>query len=70
MLVPKQRLSLRATTNRALFTERKFLLNHQNLNWSNPAEAFPVEILEPIRPGKAEAMFLDRFYRLSKGRYS
>jgi len=56
--------------NRALFTERKFLLDHQSEEWTLKAEPFPIAYLVAWDSEYAEHQFLNRFYKLNKARYA
>jgi len=56
--------------NRALYTEKKFILTHQGQLMSNPVEPLPVEYLIPWTPEQAEEEFLERYYTLQRRRVS
>lgn len=56
--------------NRALFTEKKFILTHQGMLWSSPVEPLPVAYLTPWTPEQAEEEFLERYFSLQRKRVS
>jgi hypothetical protein len=56
--------------NRALFTERKYLLTTNHSHWANPVEPLPVEYLIPWTSEQAEEEFLERYYTLQRRRVS
>lgn len=67
---PETAAKVKEYDNRALFTERKFILTVQEINWSQSFEPFPVAYIVPMQPSQAEAMFLSRFYALIRERES
>lgn len=70
-VTPDSRVIVKHFDNRALFTERKFLLNNSSMDWSMPeSEPFPIDHLDAWTPEQAEDEFLERYYTLQRARVS
>lgn len=66
-LSPEVKTFVKGYDNRALYTERKFILTNHDCEWSDP---FPMDLLIPWTPAEAKDQFLERYFKLQRERIS